>query len=96
MPDSSVILSFSFAFFLVFLGAFSARDYFTGVGFWKYIFWNTLMLNFMCPILPGVFNGNPVNGALWTIKVEIGFYLILPVLISVLDRLRTKQKRIFF
>ena len=87
------ITVFGFACFLVFFSTFSARDYFTSAGFWKYLFWNTLTLNFMCPMLPGVFNGNPVNGALWTIKVEIGFYLILPLLVLILDKLRTKKRK---
>lgn len=32
-----------------FLSGLSAGDYFSSSGFWKYIFWNVLLLNFVCP-----------------------------------------------
>ena len=48
------------------------NDYF-GLKYFKYLFWNCIFLNFMHPSLPGCFNGSAVNGALWTIKIEIGF-----------------------
>ncbi len=35
----------------------------------------------MHPSLPGCLEGNAVNGALWTIKIEIGFYISLPIII---------------
>ena len=41
----------------------------------------------MQPSLPGLFAGNPfreVNGALWTLKIEVLFYLVLPVLAWIL------------
>ena len=41
----------------------------------------------MEPNLPGVFAGNTVtevNGALWTLKIEVMFYLILPLLVWLL------------
>ena len=49
----------------------------------RYLGWNLAFLNFMAPGLPGVFEGNrftEINGALWTLKIEVMFYLILPVL----------------
>jgi peptidoglycan/LPS O-acetylase OafA/YrhL len=48
-----------------------------------YLGWNLIFLNFMAPDLPGVFEANrfsEVNGALWTLKIEVLFYLILPLL----------------
>lgn len=52
-----------------------------GVG--EYLVWNLAFLNFMAPNLPGVFELNrfhEVNGALWTLKIEVMFYLILPLI----------------
>lgn len=49
----------------------------------RYLGWNLAFLNFMAPGLPGVFEGNrftEINGALWTLKIEVMFYLILPIL----------------
>lgn len=70
--------------------------YFTDGGFWRYLFWNALFLNFMCPDLPGVFRGGAVNGALWTIKVEIGFYIVLPLLMYIIRRLNSRKKANLF
>lgn len=59
----------------------AARDDLGGVA--RYLGWNLVFLNFMEPNLPGVFEANrfsEVNGALWTLKIEVMFYLILPVL----------------
>lgn len=52
-------------------------------GVLRYVGWNLAFANFMEPSLPGVFVGNEhteVNGALWTLKIEVMFYLILPPL----------------
>jgi peptidoglycan/LPS O-acetylase OafA/YrhL len=49
----------------------------------SYLGWNLIFLNFMAPDLPGLFEGNrfsAVNGALWTIKIEVMFYLLLPTI----------------
>ena len=87
---------FLFAIICVFFSEFSTKEYFTSTHFWKYIFWNSIFLNFICPSLPGVFNEVAINGALWTIKVEIGFYIILPILIYILKKFNSKKKQNIF
>ncbi len=49
----------------------------------RYLGWNLVFLNFMAPGIPGVFDANrftEINGALWTLKIEVMFYVILPLL----------------
>ncbi|RYG34702.1 MAG: hypothetical protein EON93_07660, partial [Burkholderiales bacterium] len=63
----------------------AAREDLLGVA--RYTGWNLIFANFMEPNLPGVFASNPmteVNGALWTLKIEVTFYLVLPVLLWLL------------
>lgn len=60
---------------------FPAHTY--GLGFWKYLGANLVFLNFLAPNLPGVFTANgiqAVNGALWTLKIEVIFYLSVPII----------------
>lgn len=78
----------------VLLSSFSVlglKEYFSNSGFFKYLIANILTLNFIHPSLPGVFEGmalgGSVNGSLWTIKVELGFYIVLPVLIWILSKI---------
>lgn len=65
----------------------AARADLAAVG--AYLGWNLVFLNFMTPGLPGVFEANrfaEVNGALWTLKIEVMFYLVLPALAALLKR----------
>jgi peptidoglycan/LPS O-acetylase OafA/YrhL len=74
------------------LSTLSLSQYF-GYGFWKYLGANLLFLNFLAPSLPGVFTSNHisfVNGALWTLKIEVAFYLSVPVLHYLCNRFGTK------
>ncbi len=52
-----------------------------GWGFQRYLGANLLFLNFLAPTLPDVFRLNlqpEINGALWTLKIEVAFYLLVP------------------
>lgn len=49
----------------------------------RYIGANLVFLNFLEPNLPGFFEGQrftEVNGALWTLKIEVMFYMALPMI----------------
>lgn len=86
-----VILS---AILLVFVSSLPVKEYFTNTVFFKYLVANLSTMNFVHPTLPGVFEGmalgGSVNGSLWTIKVELGFYIILPLLIWIIRKIDSK------
>lgn len=71
-----------FALIGYFLSSYSFVNYFS-FQWIKYVFFNLIYLNFMSPNLPGVFDGNliqAINGALWTLKIEVFFYLSVPLI----------------
>ena len=54
-----------------------------GADILAYILPNLGFLNFIEPNLPGLFEGHrqsAVNGALWTLKIEVMFYIALPLI----------------
>ncbi|GEJ47038.1 acyltransferase [Chryseobacterium sp. ON_d1] len=55
-------------------------EYFGNTQVYKYLFWNSIFMNFKAPWLPGVFGNQAVNGALWTLKIEICFYIAVPLM----------------
>ena len=67
----------------VFLTSLTPAAYFTSKEWVRYLTANLLFLNFLQPTLPGVFTHSiesVVNGPLWTIKVEVMFYMTVPLL----------------
>ena len=93
-----IITILFFTFICSFYSNLSLLDFYRNIGVYKYLFWNIITLNFIAPNLPGVFVSNPytsaINGALWTIKVELGFYIILPVIYYLYNKI--KKQRIIF
>jgi peptidoglycan/LPS O-acetylase OafA/YrhL len=50
----------------------------------RFLFANLTFANFLAGDIPGVFASNPMtamNGALWTIKIEVMFYILVPVIV---------------
>jgi peptidoglycan/LPS O-acetylase OafA/YrhL len=74
----------------------SVPEYFGNVGLYKYLGYNLFFMNFLHPTLPGVFYDTPVNGALWTIKVEVMFYICVPVIVYFLRKLKKLKKQNIF
>ncbi len=88
LPAYLVVLLFS-ATTLAFFSKYNFLEYFTDLNVYKYLGWNSFFLNFMHPCLPGLFENNlmcAVNGALWTLKVEEGFYIVLPFIFYVIKK----------
>lgn len=88
VPAYIFIILFSTIVLSVF-STFTISEYFSNSSTYKYIIWNSVFLNFMHPCLPGLFENNlmcAVNGSLWTLKVEEGFYITLPVLFYIISK----------
>lgn len=72
-----------------FFSSYSLTDYLS-IHVIKYTVSNLTFLNFLQPNLPGIFENNTlqaVNGALWTLKIEFMFYLIVPLIITAFQKL---------
>ncbi|MGQ4646869.1 acyltransferase family protein [Lyngbya aestuarii] len=68
----------------VFLTSLPWNEYFFNDKFFKYILYNLIFLNHKQPSLTGVFTDNTqslVNASLWTIRIEVMFYMITPILV---------------
>lgn len=83
------------ALLLSFQSLYSFSAYFSDTGFYKYLLANFTFLNFLHPNLPGVFTSASVtpdvNGALWTLKVEVAFYLSLPIIYTFFRKTNKKN-----
>lgn len=72
----------TFAFLLYFFSSTTLQNYFSS-DWVKYLGANLVFANFLKPCIQYVFENNlhcAVNGSLWTIKVEIMFYVFVPIL----------------
>lgn len=88
LPAYFFVLILAVLFLSVF-STYSFIDYFINIDIIKYLIWNALFLNFVHPNLPGLFQDNlttVVNGSLWTLKVEEGFYIILPIIFYLIKK----------
>ncbi|OZI26691.1 hypothetical protein CAL26_05050 [Bordetella genomosp. 9] len=66
-------------------------DFLSSPTTWKYFAFNAIFLNFLQPTLPGVFESNPMpamDGALWTLKIEVALYFCVPVIFWLFKRFR--------
>lgn len=92
-PAYAIVVIFS-ATGLFFVSELSIFKYF-GDEFFLYLGANLTFLNFLQPTLPGVFSSNAVtdavNGSLWTIKVEVAFYALVPVFAVMMRSSKTIQ-----
>ncbi|MEM8673261.1 MAG: acyltransferase [Cyanobacteria bacterium P01_G01_bin.67] len=87
VPGYAAVIIIS-AFALYFVSSVSFTEYFN-LEFVKYIVFNLTTLNFLQPDLPGVFETHPVpmvNTSLWTIKVEVMFYIVVPFIAYILRK----------
>ena len=81
------------AVLLLFVSTKNPAGYFS-LEWGKYLVANLTFLNFLQPSLPGVFDTNlssAVNGALWTLKVEVMFYLLVPLVVFLFRKLGTMR-----
>lgn len=85
----TVVLVCAFGF--VFFSSLNMHDYFFNAGWVKYLVANISTLNFICNNLPGINVPYGINGSLWTIKVEVGFYIILPVILLLITKIYNKD-----
>ncbi len=73
------------------VSSYSIKEYFLSPDLYKYVLSNLVFLNFIYPTLPGVFQSNffqVVNGSLWSLKVEVGFYILVPLIVYLKSKIK--------
>jgi peptidoglycan/LPS O-acetylase OafA/YrhL len=88
-----IIVIFLCAILFSFISEMGVKNYFMDIKLYRYLIFNFLFLNFLEPGLPGVFSEHyttAINGALWTIKVEVSFYILVPLLVYLLFKTQKK------
>lgn len=83
----AVVLICAFSLFALSTASFS--QYF-GISFWRYLAANAVFLSHFDGSLPGVFQSHietAVDGVFWTLKIEVIFYLCVPVMHVVLKKI---------
>lgn len=94
-----IFVVFASALLLHFVSVLPAKDYFSNTQLYKYLLANLSFLNFIEPCLPGVFISDgyhcAVNGALWTLKIEVSFYLIVPLFLYFVEKTNRKFAVLF-
>jgi peptidoglycan/LPS O-acetylase OafA/YrhL len=86
------------AFLLTFISTLDPASYFSQEWL-RYVGFNLIFLNFVQPTLPGVFESNMepfVNGSLWTLKIEVMFYISVPILVFLMRRFNRNGVLAFF
>jgi peptidoglycan/LPS O-acetylase OafA/YrhL len=80
------------------------EEYFTSPLLFRHIAASLVFMNFLQPSLPGVFMSeitgggggdkriSEVNGSLWTIRIEVLFYMLIPLIAFALSRLKTRKR----
>ena len=76
-----------------FVTSLSVAEFLSSSSLYKYLIFNLVFLNFLQPSIPGAFEGwsiSAVNGSLWTIKIEIMLYLLIPLIVFLYRKIGTR------
>ena len=87
-PAYVVVVIAAFALLPIFFSN-NIKELFFSSDLLRYLGYNLLFLNFLQPDIPGIFTQNPlqvINAPLWTIKIEVMFYLFVPCLFPLLSK----------
>ncbi|MCU6726494.1 Uncharacterized protein conserved in bacteria [uncultured Clostridium sp.] len=92
VPPLLVYTIIAILFSGIFLSTLTLKEYFTNPVTWKYLKNIIFCIEYF---LPGVFQNNiypnAVNGSLWTLPVEVGLYIVIPIVIKVLKLDKEKK-----